>query len=314
MSSLFAPPAAGNPEAPARFAAPPGGRLTPEMRQAYARDGFLVLENMVAAADCDALMARAEELVDAFDPGTLVSSTGASIFSTREQVHGRDAYFQGSGDKVRFFFEEEAFDDAGKLRQDKRLSINKIGHAQHDLDPVFARFSRLPQLAALAGDLGLARPLLLQSMYIFKQPRIGGEVGWHQDSTFLYTEPLSVVGLWFALEDATLENGCLWALPGGHAGPLRERWRRVPGNKGEEMVMEKLDETPWDESGAVPLEVPKGSLVVLHGKLPHGSAPNRSARSRHAYTLHLIDGACRYPADNWLQRSADMPLAGFEAS
>jgi phytanoyl-CoA hydroxylase len=51
---------------------------------------------------------------------------------------------------------------------------------------------------------------------------------------------------------------------------------------------------------------------VLHGKLPHGSAPNRSAQSRHAYTLHLIDGACAYPADNWLQRAGDMPLRGFE--
>jgi len=273
------------------------------MREAYGRDGFLLLEGMVEPADCDALMAQAEALVDDFDPASVTS-----IFSTHGQVHGRDRYFQESGDKIRFFFEEEAFDADGRLRQDKRLSINKIGHAQHDLDPVFARFSRLPRLAVLAGDLGLARPLLLQSMYIFKQPRIGGEVGWHQDSTFLYTEPLSVVGLWFALEDATLENGCLWAQPGGHQGPLRERWRR---NAAGALVMERLDPTPWPETG-VALEVPKGSLVVLHGKLPHGSAPNRSDRSRHAYTLHLIDGACAYPADNWLQRGADMPLRGFD--
>src|SRR3546814_9704293 len=143
----------------------------------------------------------------------------------REQVHGRDRYFQESGNKIRFFFEEEAFDAGGRLRQDKLLSINKFGHAQHDLDPVFARFSRLPQLAALAASLGLAQPLLLQSMYIFKQPHIGGEVGWHQDSTFLYTDPLSVVGLWFALEDATLENGCLWALTGAQQGPPAEGWR-----------------------------------------------------------------------------------------
>ena len=292
----------------ARFAAPPGGAPTAEMRAAYARDGFLVIEDMVSQADCAALMARAEALVADFDPGTV-----ASVFSTREQVHGRDRYFQESGDKIRFFFEEEAFDETGRLRQDKRLSINKIGHAQHDLDPVFARFSRLPQLAALAGGpggLGLAEPLLLQSMYIFKQPRIGGEVGWHQDSTFLYTEPLSVVGLWFALEDATVENGCLWALPGGHRGPLRERWRRKDGA----LAMERLDDTPWLEEGAVPLEAKRGTLVVLHGKLPHGSLPNRSERSRHAYTLHLIDGACRYPDDNWLQRGPDLPLKGFDVS
>lgn len=305
---MFTPNPVGLSAPAARFAAPADGGLTAAMQAAYARDGFLVVEDMVAPADCDALMARAEELVADFDPASVTS-----IFSTRGQVHGRDRYFQESGDKIRFFFEEEAFDGAGRLRQDKRLSINKIGHAQHDLDPVFSRFSRLPRLAALAGSLGLAKPLLLQSMYIFKQPRIGGEVGWHQDSTFLYTEPPSVVGLWFALEDATLENGCLWALPGGHRGPLRERWRRrAPADGEAAMTMERLDAASWPDEG-VPLEVSKGTLVVLHGKLPHGSRPNRSSVSRHAYTLHLIDGACRYPADNWLQRGPGMPLRGFAA-
>ena len=56
----------------------------------------------------------------------------------------------------------------------------------------------------------------------------------------------------------------------------------------------------------------KGALVVLHGLLPHLSRANRSPRSRHAYTLHLIDGRARYPADNWLRRGADMPLRVFE--
>jgi len=61
----------------------------------------------------------------------------------------------------------------------------------------------------------------------------------------------------------------------------------------------------------VPLEVEAGTLVVLHGLLPHWSAPNRSERSRHAYALHVIDAAARYSADNWLQGAPEMPLRGF---
>src|SRR3546814_20060658 len=83
-------------------------------------------------------------------------------------------------------------------------------------------------------------------MYIFKQPRIGGEVGWHQDSTFLYPEPPSVVGLWFALEDAPLEHGCLWALPGGHKGQLRESWRRrAPAEGDAAQTMERRQAAHW---------------------------------------------------------------------
>lgn len=270
------------------------------MRAAYDRDGFLVLENFVAQDACETLIARANALVDVFEP----EQASRSVFSARDQSHRADHYFQTSGDKVRFFFEPDAFEQ-GRLCRPKALSINKIGHALHDLDPTFERFSRTPELAALASGLGLHRPLLLQSMYIFKQPHIGGEVGCHQDSTFLYTEPLSCVGLWFALQDATVDNGCLWAVPGRHA--LRKRFRY----RGGELTNDTLDDSPLPLDEALPLEVKQGTLVVLDGLLPHYSGPNRSGRSRHAYTLHLIDGACRYPDDNWLRRAPDMPLRGF---
>src|SRR5207249_1857825 len=86
-------------------------------------------------------------------------------------------------------FEEDAFNPDGTLKQSKEQSINKIGHALHDLDPVFDQFSRTTDIEQLVRDLGFDDPLLLQSMYIFKQPRIGGEVTCHQDATFIYTEP-----------------------------------------------------------------------------------------------------------------------------
>jgi len=277
--------------------------ITPKQLSQYSRDGFLVLENFVDRAACQRLRDRAEQLVHDFDPAGVIS-----IFSTREQSRLTDDYFLGSSDKIRFFFEENAFLADGSLRQSKERSINKIGHALHDLDPVFNEFSRTPRLKQLVADLDVKQPLLLQSMYIFKQPNIGGEVDCHQDSTFLYTEPVAIAGLWFALEEATIENGCLWAFRGGHKCGLKSRWRRAPEGG---MSFDTLDSTPWPEDQLEPLEVDEGTLIVLDGLLPHKSLANRSARSRHAYTLHAIAGEAQYPADNWLQRSL-LPLRGFD--
>jgi len=269
----------------------------------YFSNGFLVLEDFVAAQSCDALRARASELVAEFDPAEVVS-----IFSTNEQNRIADDYFMESSDKIRFFFEENAFTPDGTLKQSKEQSINKIGHALHDRDPAFDRFSRDRKIKELVSDLGLNNPLLMQSMYIFKQPRIGGEVNCHQDSTFLYTEPNAVAGLWFALEDATVDNGCLWAIQGGHHAGLKSRWVRNPVGG---MKFINLSAKDWTMDRLVPLEVTKGTLIVLHGLLPHLSRQNTSPRSRHAYTLHVISGDVDYADDNWLQRSSDFPARGF---
>ena len=277
--------------------------LNDEQRARYRRDGYLVLPGFKSAQQIAAVRARAARIVGQFDPGQ-----GSAIFTTQNQASATDDYFLGSDKTVRCFFEEEAFDQQGRLRQDKALSINKIGHALHDLDPVFERFSRDPQMADVARDLGLAEALIWQSQYIFKQPGIGGEVRWHQDATFFDTTPISVTTFWFALEDAGIENGCLWVEPGGHRGPLRERFVR----HGDAITMERLDDTPWPgNSVAVPLEASAGSLVCFHGLLPHYSAPNRSPVSRHAYTLHVTDGRSAYSPQNWIQRDAAFPARGF---
>jgi phytanoyl-CoA hydroxylase len=279
-------------------------KLTDKELARYERDGFLVVEDFKSAEECNRLRERAAQLVAEFDPAGV-----KSIFSTREQTRTSDDYFLDSGDKIRFFFEEEAFDERGRLRQAKERSINKIGHALHNLDPVFDQFSRTPPLAALVSSLGYRQPLLIQSMYIFKQPHIGGEVTFHQDATFLYTEPLTVTGLWFALEDATLENGCLWAIPGGHKLGLKSRFLRAQGGGTR---FEVFDESRWPLEWAVPLEVKKGTLILLDGLLPHMSRPNRSQKSRHAYTLHVIEADSHYPQDNWLQRAPAKTVASDE--
>ena len=280
--------------------------LSSEQVESYERDGFLVVPDFASIDARRSLRARAVEIVDAWEP-----SEQRSVFTTDEQERVSDDEFLASGSSIWCFFEADAFSPDGELTQPKELSINKIGHAQHDLDDEFERFSYDPRLADITDDIGIVDARALQSMYIFKQPRIGGEVGCHQDATFLYTDPISVAGFWFAIEDATLDNGCLWAEPGAHIGPLRQLFKR--NDSGDGTVMERLDDTPLPEpppsgSDLVPLEVPAGTLIVLNGRLPHWSGVNRSGVSRHAYSLHCISGDADYPDWNWLQRPADMPL------
>lgn len=273
--------------------------LDPTKAASYERDGFLVLPGFLGPADCQVLRERAATLCAAYFQERRDRPV---VFSTTDARHASEAYFLESGDKIRCFLEAEALAADGSLRVAQEHAVNKIGHALHRLDPIFAPFSQRPVLAELVRAAGLAEPVLLQSMYIFKNPHIGGEVTCHQDATYLYTDPVSVTGLWFALEDAHRDNGCLWAIPGGHRGPLRSRFRRVPGEGGADRgATEVYDATPWPLEQLVPLEVPAGTLVMLHGLLPHRSEANRSGRSRAAYALHYIDGRCDYPADNWLR-------------
>jgi hypothetical protein len=118
-----------------RFSAPKDGRLTAPMLRAYREAGVLVLDGFVQRSDCRKLRDRAMELVDGFDPATV-----KHVFSTTKQTQLQDAYFYESGDKIRFFLEDDAFDETGELRQSKYDSLNKMGHAMHDLDSVFDAF------------------------------------------------------------------------------------------------------------------------------------------------------------------------------
>ena len=260
----------------------------------FQSDGFLILEGFNSESECNELINQAAELTADFD-----YDGHPSVFQTSEQERTSDDYFLNSGDRISFFFEKDAFGKNGRLRGDLFHSLNKIGHALHDLDPVFNKFSRSPQMKQLAADLALSEALIIQSMYIFKHAQIGGVVDVHQDSAFLYTQPASCVGFWFALEDAHVENGCLWAKPGGHRTTLRS-WFRRKDEGGTEFHI--FDDTPFDMEGMTPLEVKKGACIVLDGLLPHYSLPNTSGRSRQAYSIHTIDGKAHYPEQNWLQR------------
>jgi len=268
--------------------------LTQAQQQAYQTQGHLVLDELFSPQQMHTLRQAALKIVDDFDP-----ESTRSVFSTDNADTNRDHYFLESGDKVRCFFEEEAFSSSGELQQDKSLSINKIGHALHVLSPEFKAFSQSKIISDIAKGLGVVAPEIRQSMYIFKQPKIGGVIRWHQDASYFYTMPMSVVTFWFAIEDATLLNGCLQVDKAGANFPLKEQFKRYPDDSTE---LVQLTNIKWPANErALPLEVKAGSLVVFNGVLPHFSEANRSDKSRHAFTLHITSAQAQYDKLNWLQ-------------
>lgn len=282
-----------------------GRYLTDAQVRAFHADGFLVVPDFVSEERCLQLRQRAMSLAEQNVP----SPEEATVFTADgKPQHTTDDYFLTSGEKIRCFFEKDAFDEHGNLRAQPHLALNKLGHAMHDLDPIFDSFSRTSDLSDVSADIGMRDPLLLQSMYIFKQPHIGGEVNCHTDHTYLWTEPQSVVGFWFAIDDATKENGCMWAVPGGHRWPVRSRSRLNESRTAT--VTDVLDPEPYPLDNLQCLEAKRGTLVLLDGAVPHLSAANTSDKPRHAYTIHAIDGAANYLDDNWLQRPT-LPLRGF---
>ncbi|KAK4753833.1 hypothetical protein SAY87_001937 [Trapa incisa] len=269
--------------------------LSFDQLQFFDSQGYLVIDSFADQEEIDAMMRRMDELLDGFDCSI------ASIFSTKNQKQHTDSYFYDSAENISFFFEEKAFGEDGILKQPKQMSINKVGHALHEHDPVFKAYSCSDKVCCLLQSLGYKKPVVIQSMYIFKQPGIGGEVVPHQDNSFLYTDPPTCTGLWLALEDANIANGCLWAIPGSHKDGLVRRFIR-----GEDGVSFDRPSPTYDKKDFVPVEVKAGSLVIIHGDLIHQSFENISPKSRHAYSLHVVDtDGCKWTDDNWIKRKVE---------
>lgn len=286
----------------------------------FARNGAFVIPQFASSDEIQSMKDAMASLIDNWDP----NKSKNSVFTTNEDQHIRSMYFLDSSENVSFFLEAGAVETGtGDIRSDlpKNELINKVGHALHLRVPAFKDYCHSPKVAEVLQRVGYVDPVLPQTMYIFKQPRIGGTVTSHQDSTFLHTEPRQTcLGLWLALDDANLNNGCLWFRPGSHTEPLRRRFVKNsnydtdPTQAPTEFIPAQPDDTKWEgtlpgntpaeleATGFVPVPVQAGDLVGIHGLVDHLSLANTSDMQRHSFQMHLIDRHdSTWSRDNWLQ-------------
>ncbi|KAJ5396943.1 Phytanoyl-CoA dioxygenase domain-containing protein 1 [Penicillium cosmopolitanum] len=299
--------------------------LTPEQVTSFQENGYLVLPDYLSPEEITSALTETNTLLDTFS----LESHPLTQFTTGDGEdddadHVGDDYFLTSGDKIRYFFEPDAFTTepdplTGRpaLIKPKNLAVNKIGHSLHTLSPPFKAISLNQRNADVAKSLGFKDPRVLQSMVILKQPSIGGAVPAHRDSEFLYTDPPSAVGWWYALQDARPGNATLGMWKGSHKGAkgghITRRFVRKVDGAGTEFVEntgpalpkgmeEEKVSGPSDEDLEI-LDIKAGSLVLIHGNVLHKSEKNTSPNSRFAYTFHVIEGAegWEYDRRNWLQ-------------
>ena len=97
-------------------------------------------------------------------------------------------------------------------------------------------------------------------------------------------------------------------MPGSHKDPVRRRFKRNAAGDGS--FFDPLEPVVFSTEGAIPLEIPAGSLVLIDNSVVHFSEANTSDKSRHAFSIHIVEGAPGfvYPADNWLQRFDGAPF------
>ena len=166
-------------------------------------------------------------------------------------------------------------------------------HHPHKLSPLMAEVQRHPTVvAALTRVIG-PDVKAMQSMLFVKAEGRPGQA-WHQDEFFIPTRDRSLTAAWIALDDATVDNGCLWVLPGSHRPgviyPNREhddpRWDCTVESYG----------FPYRHEDAVPVEVPAGSAVLFNGYLLHRSLPNTGRRGfRRALVNHYMSASSPLP-------------------
>ena len=230
--------------------------LTDAQRDDFARDGYLVVPDIVTADELAPLVAELDELEAKTDRWL------------RKQDGGRMDIAEA--DAITFTVWCVMRSDAARA------------------------FVKHPKLAALCNELLGPDVNLYWDQAVYKKPEKPRPFPWHQDTGYTFTDPQHYLTCWVALNDATIDNGCPWVLPGVHrSGTLLHHW---------------VDPIGWQcldaPTGAVPAEVPAGGAVVFSSLTPHQTGPNITDGPRKAYIVQYGPVGMQRVVGDWQSGAA----------
>lgn len=254
--------------------------LTP-LAQQFVDDGFVVVNDAVSRADLDAIVADAAKFARGEYP-----------------VINPPALPDGASD-------------------DEALQHVLAVHFPHWVSQVALDMINHPGIAGVVHQIAGAHLAhwdgavkCCQSMLFVKGPGMPGQA-WHQDERYIPTRDRSLLGAWLAIDDATVDNGCLWVVPGSH----RNGYLWPAGPHGDADEYDTSDQAyGFDDSRAIPVEVPAGSVVFFNGYLLHRSLKNRTAGFRRALVFHYMNAWSLLPwKTNGTVHGLDIPLLDSRA-
>ncbi|MEC9270149.1 MAG: phytanoyl-CoA dioxygenase family protein [Actinomycetota bacterium] len=228
--------------------------LSARQAAAWDRDGFFLVKEFSPPDVCDAMLRRAIDLAREAD-GRGVAGTAI--------VHPERNLADSMGSEA--------------LAEERVSKVFKVHR-----DSVFHEFATQPDLVASVQHLLGTDIDCFLSQFIFKNPGAWGQP-WHQDAFYFPFDRGPQVGVWLAVTEATLANGCLHVVPGSHLEPVHEHLldRRPNANQG---YVEILDH---DMSGERPVTMAPGDLLIFHSHLMHRSKDNNSSAIRAAMVYHF---------------------------
>jgi len=230
-------------------------------------------------------------------------------------------YFINSAHGIRLFLNNEInekdFPMEFELKKKMiRQMANRFGHALHAFNPVFKDFTFSQPIQDVIKSLSFKKPIVCQSMYILRQDFASSSDCGHQAATYINVEPSNkLVSFWLAMENSSMENGCLQFIPGSHKMGLQSKFIRNPNkaeyDQGKRLIYQNGNLKKYDENKYVSVSLKAGSMVLINSLVVHKSATCDKPMSRDVYAFHVYDSVdSQYSKENWMQYNKEtfLPL------